>query len=446
LPANLVFPVGLFWFLNIFVQNYTYFMHKLILFFLFLSLQVNGQRLEELFLQAKVKNEALVNTSYQRELASLARKVADWNRFNPRAPLSYQALDNISLQKMLVPGVLFGLPEGTYKEMVMGQKYSATLSVSPQFDLLNFSAVAQKKSAEQNEVLVHLQSKLQEREIYTQLNTAYHNVLSYQGQITLLEKNLETALRILAVVNDRVEEGLLRTQDRNEAEINVLTVQENIEQMKSQMELQLALLRLLSRSDGPVHVMDEGDFGAAKLALLDQELAEVKAAMARADMEVARREQWPVLSAISSFNWQNLSNDFFYASGSRPIYYAYLGLKLTWDLPSTPQKLSNYKNKQIQWKIAENGAKDRAAQAAFDHMSRLSDQERAKKRRENLAKIEGLKKDSFEKNLARFEENILPLDELLKAQNEWLQSQINRYKEEVNEKYTSYTIKIYNDY
>src|SRR5690606_6189096 len=128
-----------FWFLNIFVQNYTYFMHKLILFFLFLSLQVNGQRLEELFLQAKVKNEALVNTSYQRELASLARKVADWNRFNPRAPLSYQALDNISLQKMLVPGVLFGLPEGTYKEMVMGQKYSATLSVSPQFDLLNSS-------------------------------------------------------------------------------------------------------------------------------------------------------------------------------------------------------------------------------------------------------------------------------------------------------------------
>lgn len=397
-------------------------------------------------MQAKVKNEALVNGSYQRELASLTRKVADWNRFNPRAPLSYQALDNISLQKMLVPGVLFGLPEGTYKEMVMGQKYSATLSVSPQFDLLNFSAAAQKKSAVQNEVLVHLQSKLQEREIYTQLNTAYHNVLSYQGQIALLEKNLETALRILAVVNDRVEEGLLRTQDRNEAEINVLTVQENIEQMKSQMDLQLTLLRLLSRSDGPVHVVDEGDFGVARLAVLDEELADVKAAMARADMEVARREQWPVLSAISSFNWQNLSNDFFYASGSRPIYYAYLGLKLTWDLPSTPHKLSNYKNKQIQWKIAENEAKDRTAQAAFDHMSRLSDQERARKKRENLVKIEALKKDSFEKNLSRFEENILPLDELLKAQNDWLQSQINRYKEEVNEKYTSYTIKIYNDY
>lgn len=421
-------------------------MLKRILLLLFVSIQVSGQTLEELFLRAKAKNETLINAKYQQELATLTRKVADLNRFNPRVPFNYQALDNVALQKMLVPGMLFGLPEGTYRELIMGQKYSATLSVTPQFDLLNFGAAAQKTTAVQNEKLVSLQAKQQERDIYTQLNAAYHNVLSYQGQLRLLEENVQFADRILSVVTDRLEEGLVRPQERNEAEINGLSIRDNIAQIRSQMEVQLALLRLLSRSEGPIQVVDEPREVVAKMAVLDQELAEAKAGMALADREVARREQWPILSAVSSFNWQNLSNDFFYASGSRPIFYAYLGLKLSWDLPSTPQKWSNFKNKDIQWKIAQNEAKDRIEQGNYEHRVRLNDWQRAKQKRANLTKIEALKKDSFEKNLSRFEENILPLDELLQSQNDWLQSQINRWKEEVNEKFTSQTIKIFNDY
>lgn len=413
---------------------------------LLVSLQVSGQRLEDLFSHAKAKNETLVNAQYQKELASLTRKAAEWNRFNPRVPLTYQALDNISLQKMLVPGGLFGLPEGTYKEFIMGQKYSATVSVAPQFDLLNFGAAAQKHSAERNENMVQIQSRLQEREIYTRLNTAYHNVLSYQGQVRLLEGNVEIAERILSIVTNRLEEGLVRSQERNEAEINVLTLQDNIDQLKSQMSLQMALLQLLSRSNAPVEVVEETPEIAPKMSTLDQDQAEVKAGLAEADREVARKEQWPTLSAISSFNWQNLSNDFFYASGSRPIYYAYLGLKLSWDIPSTPQKLSNYKNKDIQWEIARNEAKDKVEQGQYDHFTRVSEWQRAQEKVRTLAKIEALKKDSFEKNFSRFEESIMPLDEVLKSQNEWVQSQVNLWKEEVNVKFTAYTLKIYNEY
>ncbi len=416
------------------------------LLFLLLSAQVSAQSLEDLFLQAKAKNEAVQNTQYQKELATLTRKVADLNRYNPRIPLSYQALDNIALQKVLVPGVIFGLPEGTYKEMIMGQKYSSTLSVAPQFDILNFGLSAQKKSAVQNEKLVLGQSLQKERDIYLQLNSAYHNVLSYQGQLQLLRENLQTADKILQIISDRLEEGLVRPQEKNEAEINVLNIRDNIEQLEIQWNLQREMLRLLSRSTDTIEVTDSEYQGSAQLSELDKRVAEAKAELAAADKEVAKRDQWPVLSAISSFNWQNLSNSFFYASGNSPIYYAYLGLKLSWDLPSTPQKISNYKSKEIQYKIAQNEIKSAEEQGFYDHMQRQADLQKAKNRVQNLRKIEELKKDTFDKNYARFEENVLTLDELLQSQNDWINSRINRLKEEVNAKYASYTIKIYNEY
>ncbi|MCY1374370.1 hypothetical protein D9M69_617090 [compost metagenome] len=153
-----------------------------------------------------------------------------------------------------------------------------------------------------------------------------------------------------------------------------------------------------------------------------------------------------MLSAVSSFNWQNLDNRFFYGSAGSAIYFAYVGLKLSWDLPTNVQKISTLKNKEVQLKIAENNRKLAEEQQAYSNFQRATELRKARRQLESQEKIETLKKDTFEKNYAQFEENILPLDKLLIAQNDWLVSSLNRVTGTVNVSYNYQILRINNRY
>lgn len=403
---------------------------------------------DALFEMALARNQTLKNAALQRDLAGITRKIAGVNAFSPRMPVSWQALDNIALQRTFVPGVIFGQPEGTYKELVMGQKYVSTFNVSPQFDILNFGNRAQRQTAVFNEDLAVLSEKQAQRDIYLQINAAFHNIISFDAQKSILDENLGISRKILAIVRDRFAEGVARSQEVNEAEVNVVSLENSREQLGQNRLLQMELLKLLTRSEDDIRVGDKPDTGAPLPAgsTLDADLALARTRMAQQDVLSARKDQWPVLSAISSFNWQNLDNRFFYGSGSSAIYFAYIGLKLSWDLPTNVQKISNLKNREIQLKVAENNLKLAEEQQAYANLQKETELKKAQSQLESLEKIEALKKDTFEKNYAQFEENILPLDKLLISQNDWLASRLNRATGAVNVKYNYHILKINNRY
>ncbi|MCD8539897.1 MAG: TolC family protein [Leadbetterella sp.] len=153
-----------------------------------------------------------------------------------------------------------------------------------------------------------------------------------------------------------------------------------------------------------------------------------------------------MLSAVSSFNWQNLDNRFFYGAGSSAIYFAYIGLKLSWDLPTNVQKISNLKNREIRLKVAENNLALAEEQETYARFQQETELKKARSQLESLEKIEALKQDTFEKNYAQFEENILSLDKLLISQNDWLTGRLNRAAGAVNVRYNYQILKINNRY
>jgi len=405
---------------------------------------------DELFQMASARNQTLKNAALQRDLAGITRKIAGVNAFSPRMPVSWQALDNVALQRTFVPGVIFGQPEGTYKELVMGQKYVSTFNISPQFDILNFGNRAQRQTAVFNEDLAVLSEKQAQRDIYLQINAAFHNVVSFDAQKSILEENLGISRKILAIVSDRFAEGVTRSQEVNEAEVNVVTLENSLEQLEQNRRLQIELLKLLTRPEADIRIREgqawDANVSSPAAGTLDADLARARARMAGQEVLSARKDQWPVLSAVSSFNWQNLDNRFFYGSGSSAIYFAYIGLKLSWDLPTNVQKISNVKNREIQLKVAENNLQLAEEQQAYANLERETELKKAKSQLESLEKIEALKKDTFEKNYAQFEENILPLDRLLISQNDWLASRLNRATGAVNVKYNYQILRINNRY
>ena len=410
--------------------------------------EVTVSSVEDLFELALSRNVSLKNAALQRELAAMTRKIAAVNAFSPRVPVSWQALDHIALQSTYVPGTIFGQPEGTYKELVMGQKYAATLNLSPQFDILHFGNLAQRRAAALNEEITGLEQKKAERDLFLDINAAFHNVISYDRQRVILEENLDLARKIHDVVRNRREEGIARNQEVNEAEVNVLTLENNLDQLEVNRALQTALLKLLTRTDIRVQdgAFNGGSFAASAEGHLDTDLARTRLRAAEQDVVSARKEQWPVLSAVSSFNWQNLGNQFFYGAGGNPIYFAYVGLKISWDLPTNAQKISHLTNKQVQWKMAENNLKMAEEQEQYANFQRSGELEKSRRQLEAQQKIEALKKDTFDKNYAQFEENILPLDQLLISQTDWLASSLNRAAGSANLKFNYHVLMINNRY
>lgn len=405
-------------------------------------------QLDELFTLALYHNLKLKNTALQKELAQVTSKIAAINAFSPRVPVSFQAIDNISLQTMYVPGVIFGQPEGTYKELVMGQKYVGTVNISPQFDILNFGNRAQKKSALLNEESAALDEKAAQRDIYLQVNSAYHNILSFKAQRLVLEENLAIAQKIKTVIKNRLDEGVARIQEANEAEVNVITLEDQIYQLDQNMALQYELLKVLTGTSilPEINAPSEMNTLIRAESSMDVTLAHVKSKMAAQEVFAAKRDQWPVLSAISSFNWQNLSNSFFYGAGSNAIHYSFIGLRLNWDLPTNVQKISNIRNKQIQFKMAENTEKMAMEEQVSVNNQREIELKKAKGQWETFKRIESLKKDTFIKNYAQFEEEILSLDMLLISQNDWLNSQLNLATGAANVNYNFEVIRINNLY
>jgi len=387
--------------------------------------------LPEVLQLSKEKNYALQNATLQTQLARLTKKTAIGNVLNPRIPASAQALNNFEQQVSFLPGPIFGLPEGTFKEVTMGQQYTSTFSVQPQFDILNLGSIAQVKSAKINEELVENQNKLNEQTIYNQINGVYFNLLSYDAQKKIIQENIKIAENLVLINQNKFNEGITRKQDVNEAEANLIALQDKLTQLvfneklqKQSLalffenELELKLTEKLSNYENIEEIVTtNSNFKSENYKLQYQ--------MMQQDLKIARLQQLPVLSFISSFNWQNLSNENYFDANSNWVNFNYVGLKVTWDFPTNVQKLATVYNKKIQLNQLKNNKEHAEKENEFANKQLEIEYEKAIEQYKNFKKIYVLKKDTFEKNFNQYQEQILPLDKLLISQNDLLISEIN---------------------
>ncbi|MBK6984435.1 MAG: TolC family protein [Bacteroidetes bacterium] len=392
--------------------------------------QVKFSTINEAFALAKNKNYTLVNAELQIKIADLTKKAAVGNVFNPRVPTTIQALDNMNQQVSFLPAEAFGGPAGTFKEVTIGQQYVSTLAIMPQFEIFNLSNIAQVKSAKINEQLVDNQNKLNELQLYNKINSIYSNILSFNGQKEILQENLKIAENIQTIIKQKFDEGLVRKQDVNEAEVNVISTKDKIEQLEVNLKIQYQLLNLFFENQTSAEVTEsiwnyENSNQMTQVKNnLDVENTHLQNLLAKQEYKSLKYQNLPSLSFVSSFSWHYLSNESFFHSTSNNTNFNYLGLKLNLELP-TAQRLANTKNKSIQIKMLSNTEEHSIKENDLKNQQLLLDYEKAVKQAENYKKIVSLKKDTYDKNYNQFKENILSLDKLLISQNELLQSKLN---------------------
>lgn len=386
--------------------------------------------LQDILALAKSKNFTFQQANLQTQLAELTRKTAIANVLNPKILSSAQAIDNIKQQVNFLPGQAFGMPEGTFREITIGQQYVSTFSLQPQFDLLNLATISQVKSAKINQQLVDNQNKMNEQKIYEQINAIYCNILSFEGQKEVLQENKTIAEQILKITKAKFEEGIARKQELNEAEVNLISLQDKLEQLDFNLKLQYQSLHLFFENELVLQLSQKvWDYESEKEILQTQnklkvENATLQTQFALQEYKTLQYQNYPVLSFVSAFNWQNLSNKAFFDSQSNWINFNYIGLKLSWDFPNV-QKISSSKSKKIQIESLKINALHSQKENDTQNAQMSTDLEKALKQLQNLQKIYALKKDTYEKNYNQFSENILPLDRLLISQNDMLVSRLN---------------------
>jgi len=366
--------------------------------------QVKFSTINEAFTLAKNKNYTLVNAELQIKIADLTKKAAVGNVFNPRVPTTIQALDNMNQQVSFLPAEAFGGPAGTFKEVTIGQQYVSTLAIMPQFEIFNLSNIAQVKSAKINEQLVDNQNKINELQLYNKINSIYSNILSFNGQKEILQENLKIAENIQTIIKQKFDEGLVRKQDVNEAEVNVISTKDKIEQLEVNLKIQYQLLNLFFENQTSTEITEsiwnyENSNQITQVKNnLDVENIHLQNLLAKQEHKSLNYQNLPSLSFVSSFSWQNLSNESFFHSKSNNTNFNYLGLKLNLELP-TAQRISNTQNKRIQIKILSNSEEHSIKENDIKNQQLILDYEKSVKQVENFKKIADLKKRHLRKKL-----------------------------------------------
>jgi len=407
--------------------------------------------LPALWEEVKQHNTSFKNASIQSELAALTHKTSIGNVLNPRMPLSFALIDNTRLQNNFIPAEIFGGQAGTFREVTFGQQYNTLLSFQPQFDIFNLSAISQIKSTKINQQLTESQHLLNELNLYESVNATYWNIVSLKNQKEILIKNITTATQIKAIVSDRYQEGIIRKQDVNEAEVNLIALRDKLQQLEYNISLQESILALFVENKWTPEVSEDlnnyrlNDNPEVNSGNIQYTNVTLQSKMLRQDIKVLQHQYYPTLSFTSSFNWQNLSNDFFFANNSTGIHYNFIGLKVGWDLP-TVQRLSSIKSKQYQLQTLANNELHIQKETETKNTQLGLEYAKAQKQWSNFKAISDLKEDTYQKNLNQYNENILSLDRLLISQNDMLNSQLNVVMALATVAFSKYKIIIHNQY
>lgn len=409
------------------------------------------KKLEELIISAKEQNISIKNQTLQTDLAALTKKTAKGNILNPRIPSTAQVINNFNQQVSFLPGPIFGQPEGTFKAVTMGQQYVSTFSIQPQIDVVNPGTIALLKSATLNEELIKEQNKWNEQTVYNQINNLYFNILLLKKQQQILEENKKTAEQIVTINQNKFKEGLLRKQELNEAESNLIAIDDKLIQLELTLKIQMETLQTYYNQKDVFLLKEDLDHYAKEISLLESKnniktkISELQYESTVQDVKVAQWSQLPILTLISSFNWQNQSNITYFDPNSNWVNYNYIGLKLSWDFPTTVQKISTIYAKKIQAEQLKNNAEQAAKENDLMNKQWVLEYEKAIQQFRSLEKIYVLKKDTFEKNKNQYDEQILPLDKLLISHNDLINSELNLASALATIGYTKYRIIIYNN-
>lgn len=409
-------------------------------------------RLDELFVRIEQHGYTTALGRERGRQAHTAYLTALGNTVHPRVPVQFALTDNTELPVNFIPASVFGGPDGAFKEVQMGQRYVASLGIQPQLELFQPTAIAQVKVAKLQETGAELQTRA---ELQTDLQAAtavYYNLSALRQQQTFLKEQGAIADSLHRLIARRCEQGTARLQERNDALVYVLQIQDQIEQIDYQCKRQLLQLSALCRlPEGGVLSVEP----ASELEALPAEAPSARSAFAlrrarwqaeqaKAERRVAEWAHLPSLSFVSSVSWQNNSNNRFFDADNPWINANYWGLRLNYTLGTDVQRLSALRQSRHKQALCALQIEQTEQQSHIQEQQLQNDYLKAQAQAQKTQEISALRYDTYVKYRHQFDADILPLERLLQAYTEYINAELANRNARIQARYALACIELYN--
>ncbi|HEX7413149.1 MAG TPA: TolC family protein [Bacteroidia bacterium] len=415
--------------------------------------ELHFTKLDSLYAYADKHSSVSKNNQQQTILAKYQKIAAITNVVNLRSPVSFAPTNNTTLPVSFFPGELLRQPPGTFVKVTLGQQYVNTFNVLPQIDLINPGNWAQVKTANINEELTSTTNLLNKKSLYESIAACYYNISSFKEQVEITKKNLATTDTLLLVVTNKFTQGLVRQQDVNDATINKLTLQDKLNQLNISLEQQYNSLKILCDIPITTNLILENDLNYNQQFTADMDAGsqlQVKSTIlqmeyAKSDLRANRLANLPVVSLLySNSYYQNSVNQFFDTRANNPwLNSAYIGAKLTFNIPDVNHLLSSY-NAKINYHISLINMDHSKLQNDISNNQLHLDYEKAYSQFIVNKQIFQLREENYGMAFKQYNQAILSFDKLLLAFNDMLLSRFNYSSSLANLLFTKTKIDINN--
>ena len=384
--------------------------------------------LQELYQLADSTAFSLKIQKQELTVAKLTKQASYGNIFNPRLPINASIIDNTELPVNFIPAEVFGGAPGTFREVVFGQQYISTLTVTPQLDLIAPGRWGDVRMAEVNYEKVQVNGIITQRDIRNSLCSYYYTILHLDAQRQLLEKNYSIADSIYRAVQAKAIEGLVRQSDVNEAQIFLLQQSNLLNNNQKQYESTLLQLEnVIGRKVQVTGSAESTEIPSISKDSRELDLKRLEMLYAKSAWRASKLEQLPVLSFVSSFAYQNNSNDRFFDSNQRWINSNYIGLRLTWDFPTNVQKLTNVRNQKLKFNMASTHYEQALLSVKNKELEQQLEWSRLEKELQSVSEIRLLEQANFGFALDQYNQGLIPLERLLQVQLNKIQAEVNEH-------------------
>jgi outer membrane protein TolC len=185
---------------------------------------VKAQEGKSLTIQEAISLALNENRSIQ--LANFDRQIAKKTKWEtatnylPKVNFEASLLDNLQLNTVLLPGIIFGQP-GQYIPVQFGVEYQTSWAIKAQQVLLSAPLIVGIKMAEESKKLSELGYLKTETEVVASVKTFYTSALVLQHSKSIIESNIKNLENIYDKTKTMYNLGMVQSTDVDQLEITI---------------------------------------------------------------------------------------------------------------------------------------------------------------------------------------------------------------------------------
>ena len=342
---------------------------------------------------------------------------------DPMVNVSGSFTDNTRLPVNILPAEIFGGNPGEFREVQFGVQYNTNSTQNIDIKLLNLEGWKNYKLAEINIQISESDNKLNRKNLYDNIASAYYNIVQLNTQLESTNQNLSIADSLLALAQRKYKQGIVKQQDVNDSKVNYLTIKENIRQIEFLVKQNYTTLKILSdipetenieisEKNTPVADVQRPVVELNSLIIENNRLKELSAFTT---IQKTKKAFAPTASLVLNNAFNLYNNDFSILSG-KWITSNYVGLRINLPLPNA-NTLSNKFKAQFDYDLARKNSEQAQIKADLTIRQLETDWEKAISQTKNYTEIVEIQRETYVKNRNLYNEGLISIDRVLNSFN-----------------------------